>query len=84
MYTYYVQFEGGSAQWSGSLDTYLKGFLQDSGTVTSLALGPDNSFYCRNNSGRELYQNLPKGLKDALVGRKNSLPVVNNVNLGPN
>lgn len=80
--SYFVSFEDGTAQWQG-LPSYLAGFIQGSPKIKVLALGPDMSYYCRNTDGRDIYEGLPEGLQDALVGRKNSLPKVSNVNLGP-
>jgi hypothetical protein len=81
--SYYVQFEDGTAQWCGTLNSYLQGFFMGSTKITAIALGSDDSYYCRNDQGVSISNNLPKGLSDALTGRKNALPPVENVNLGP-
>ena len=74
--TYFVQFEDGTAQFKIP-NKRLWGFLMGSGTIASIAIGPNNSYYCRNSTGMSIYENLPKGLSDTLVGT----PVMN-VNLG--
>lgn len=80
---YFVQFEDENSQWSDDMDEYLQGFFTGSPMITVLAFAPGSSYYCKNDLGTELYCNLPKGLHDALKGRKSSLPEVQNVNLGP-
>jgi hypothetical protein len=81
---FYVQFKDGSAEWSEGLSEYLQGFLE-AGNVSVLAIGASSdTFYAKNANGRCIYQGLPKGLTDALIGRKKSLPKVSNVNMGPN
>jgi hypothetical protein len=81
--SYFIQFEDGTSQWCGNLNSCLQGFFYGSTKITVLALGSDDSFYCRNDGGMTLALNLPKGLDDALTGRKKTRPPVENVNLGP-
>ena len=80
---FYVQFSDGNSMWSGGLPHYLKGFLK-AGNINTIALGQPGSFYSKNESGYNTSENLPKGLDNAITGRKKSLRCVHNVNLGPN
>jgi len=81
--SYFVQFEDFTSEWEVQ-DDFLSGFIKGSPHIRVLALGSNDGYYCQNSEGREIHSRLPKGLDDALTGRKNSLPKVQNVNLGAN
>jgi len=81
--SYLVQFEDFTSEWRVP-DRYLSGFIMGSPHIEVLALGPNDGYYCQNSEGIAIYSKLPKGLDNALTGRKKSLPKVQNVNLGAN
>lgn len=62
----------------------LDGFLKGSSTkVQTIAIGSHvESYYCQNTVGQVIYDNIPKGLDDAITGRQKILAEC--VNLGRN
>lgn len=83
-YTYFVQFADGKSEWAGNgiPDDLSRELQRSNSNVKSIALGPDQAYYCMWEDGTEWWENLPQGLYNLLNGRQKSLPPVRNVNLG--
>ena len=81
---WFVQFEDGSKHWQG-LDSYLDDALKsDKSKVQTLAVGQHtSSFYCKWESGRSCWNDLPGGLQSYLHGNKNCMLPIDFASMGP-